>query len=53
MITGHSGLNKHLYNHYMTSRDIFKRYSLTTITKFIRLTNRFCDPDNLNQTAVT
>ena len=41
------------YNHYMTSRDIFKRYSLTTITKFIRLTNRFSDPDNLDQSGVT
>ena len=92
MITGHCGLNKHLYNinrshskmcpnceeseetvehflgqcpatallrgntfynHYMTSRDIFKRYSLTTITKFIRLTNRFIDPDNLGLPKVT
>ena len=41
------------YNHYMTSRDIFTRYSLTTITKFIRLTNRFSDPDNLDQSGVT
>ena len=92
MITGHCGLNKHLYtinrshskmcpnceeseetvehflgqcpatallrgntfyNHYMTSRDIFKRYSLSTITKFIRLSNRFSDPDNLDQSGVT
>ena len=41
------------YNQYMTSRDIFKRYSFSTITNFIRLTNRFSDPDNLDQSEVT
>ena len=41
------------YNHYMTSMDIFKKYSLSTITKFIRLSNRFSDPDNLDQSGVT
>ena len=43
------------YNHYMTLRirDIFKRHALSTITKFIRLTNRFSDPDHLDQLGVT
>merc|ERR1711963_1393060 len=27
------------YHHYLTSRDIFRRYSLSSIIKFIRLTN--------------
>ena len=37
----------------MTSRDIFKRYSLSTITMFIRLSSRFSDQDNLDQSGVT
>jgi len=41
------------YHHYLTSRDIFRRYSLSSIIKFIRLTNRFSDPENLDQSGVT
>ena len=41
------------YNHFITSRDILKRYSLSTITKFIRLTNRYRHLDNQDQSRVT
>ena len=40
-------------DYYMTSKHIFNNYPLSTIIKFIKLTNRFSDPEHLDQSGVT
>ena len=40
-------------DYYMTSKHIFNNYPLSTIIKYIKLTNRFSDPEHLDQSGVT
>ena len=37
----------HFKNDYMTTKGIFQRHAVSTITKFITYTNKFSDSENL------
>ena len=41
------------HNHYLSINDIFDNYSMSTIIKYTKHTNRFNDPEHLDQSGVT